>query len=476
MSGVDAILLLPFLIVGATAIAVMLTIAFRRSAPVCFIITVAGFISALVSAIAIAGLAPARVVALLMIDRYALFYEGLLLICSTAVAVLAWFYFSAKEVWREEFFILLPLATLGAMILSASNHFVSFFLGLELLSVSLYPLIAYRRVKARSLEAGIKYLVSASVASAFLLFGMALIYADRGSMDFTRIVAPAQTPESMLIIIGLLMIMVGIGFKLALVPFHWWAPDVYQGAPAPVAAYVATVSKTAVLALFMRLYLPVAASSDHVVNFIVWGMAIASMFIGNLLALYQENVKRIIAYSSIAHMGYFMVAFLGATRLGIIAATYYIVAYVFTILGAFGVIIFFSREEDAEAIDDFRNLAAVRAVPAMVLTLCLLSLAGIPFTAGFMGKFFVLSAGVQNNAWPLAASLVVSSAIGLFYYLRIIMALYQPGVPSSRFSAPAAAPQKLINNIVLGAAALAILWIGIVPGPLFNLLRWMLAR
>src|SRR5665213_627364 len=281
----------------------MLAAAVHRSHLLALVLTLLGLASAFCSVFFVHF---RQVTALLIIDSYALFFMGLIVAASFAVALLAYGYLAAREGNREEFYVLILVATLGAMVLAASTHFVSFFLGLEILSVALYALISYLHGRALPVEAGIKYLVLAAASAAFLLFGIALLYADLGTMDFARIAQLLATQADLnptLLLPGVALIVTGIGFKLALVPFHMWTPDVYEGAPAPVTAFVATVSKGAMFALLLRYFHQSGVRSFSPVFLAISIIAVASMFAGNLLALLQNNVKRILAYSSIAHMG-----------------------------------------------------------------------------------------------------------------------------------------------------------------------------
>ena len=283
------------------------------------------------------------------------------------------------------------LAVLGSAVIVASGHFASLFLGLEILSISLYALIAYSRLKAVGVEAGLKYLVLAATSAAFLVFGMALIYAALGTMELTRPVAfvfgtPAEG-RGLPVMIGLVMLLVGIGFKLAVVPFHLWTPDVYQGAPAPVTAFVATVSKGSLVGLILRFFgqVDIAALDSLFMVFSV--IVVSSMIFGNILALLQNNLKRLLAYSSIAHMGYLLVAFLVGGSMGATAATFYLIAYVVMTLGAFGVITVLSvPQREAERIDDYKGLFWRRPWLGGTFTAMLLSLAGIPLTVELYGQ------------------------------------------------------------------------------------------
>jgi NADH-quinone oxidoreductase subunit N len=421
-----------------------------------------------------AGVAPRQVTPLLRIDAYALFYAGLILAASLAVTILSYGYLEKQEGQREEFYALLLFATLGAMTLAAASHFAAFFLGLELLSVSLYVLIAYVRTDGRPLEAGIKYLILSGTSSAFLLFGMALIYFQSGTMEFARTAALAGTaalPSTVLV--GLVLILTGVGFKLALVPFHMWAPDVYQGAPAPVTAFVATVSKGAMVALLLRYFVEIAAFRSEMLWWTMAGIAVLSMFAGNLLALLQDNIKRLLAYSSIAHLGYLLVAFLAAGPLSAEAVTFYLTAYFVTTLGAFGVVSVLSKPgSEAEALDDYRSLFWNRPWLAGVFTIMLLSLAGIPLTAGFIGKFYVIAAGVESSLWMLIVLLVGNSVIGLFYYLRVIVIMAADGRRGVRPADTTQAPQvSYADGLVLAALSGFLLWLGLYPAPLIRLVQ-----
>jgi NADH-quinone oxidoreductase subunit N len=455
--------LLPLLLVASTSVIVMLAAAVHRSHAVALGLTLAGLAGAFLS-VFFGHLR--QVTALLVIDSYALFFMGLIVAASFTVALLAYGYLAEREGNREEFYILILVATFGAMVLAASTHFVSFFLGLEILSVALYALISYLHGRALPVEAGIKYLILAAASAAFLLFGMALIYARMAQLLASRV---AVNPA--LLLPGVILIVTGIGFKLALVPFHMWTPDVYEGAPAPVTAFVATVSKGGMFALLLRYFHQTGAHSFSPVFLVISMIAVASMLAGNLLALLQNNVKRILAYSSIAHMGYLLVAFQIGGPLGGGAAAFYLVAYFVMTLGAFGVVTLLSeRQRDADLLDDYRGLFWRRPALALVFTAMLLSLAGIPLTAGFLGKFYIVAAGASAGAWALILILVTTSAIGLFYYLRIVVVLYQQPAASDRahepipLRAPAAA-------MVLAALTVILVWLGVYPTPLLRAIQ-----
>ena len=472
MTTAGLIAILPLLLLSGTAVGLMLIITIHRSHLVALGLTLLGLAAAFRSLWIAAEIVPQRVTPLLMIDQYALFYFGMIIAATLAVAGLAYGYLEQQAVEKEEFYILLVTAALGAAVLAASSHFVSFFLGLEVLSISLYALNAYIYPRKAALEAGIKYLVLAAASAAFLLFGMALIYAAVGTMEFghmAELMMETAGPNRTLLLPGLAMIITGMAFKLALAPFHMWTPDVYQGAPPPVAAFIATVSKGGMFALLLRYFYRVELHNYQPVVVVFTIIAIASMLGGNLLALQQSNVKRILAYSSIAHMGYVLVAFIASGELAVQAVTFYLVAYFVTIIGAFGVVTVLSNgEEDAESLEAYRGLFWRRPALAGVMTAMLLSLTGIPVTAGFIGKFYVVAAGASSSAWALIIILVVSSVIGAFYYLRVIFALYA-GAPEDRGAE--AAPRMALGSSVLVVLTVLLIWLGVYPAPLLHVIR-----
>ena len=468
MDARDITALLPLIVLAGTANVVMLAIAFKRNHALTAGLTLAGLAAAFLSLFAASPLAPRQVTSLLLVDQYALFYMGLIIISAAAVAVLSYEYLEKRDGRREELYLLLVLATLGCAALVASSHFVSFLLALEILSISLYAMIAYLQDQKLALEAGIKYLILASASAAFLLFGAALIYADTGTMSFSHL--GANAPGSLLLS-GIVLTITGIGFKLAVVPFHLWTPDVYEGASAPVGAFVATTSKGAMVALLLR-YFSFSGTLEYRPVFLVFSViAIASMCAGNFLALRQRNVKRILAYSSIAHFGYILVAVLAGRTMATQAVSFYLVAYFATILVSFGCVAVLSNSErDADNLEDYRGLFWRHPVIAGVFTAALLSLAGIPATMGFLGKFYVLAAGASAAAWALILILVLTSVAGLFYYLRIVVALYS--------ASPEPAPVQTVSPrgaFVVVVLVVLLIYFGVYPSPLLNLIRTAMA-
>ena len=466
---------LPFLVPAITALAVMLLIAARRNHQLTAAITIAGLLLALLAVIAVPTPAPVALTAMFQVDAFTRVFLALILAASTAVALLSHGYLSQMDDGGpvEEYYLLLLLATLGACALLASMQFASFFLGLETLSIALIGLIAYPLKRARAIEAGLKYLVLAGAASAFLLFGMALIYLAFGTMSFTALgqIWMATPPaENIYALAGFAMLLTGIGFKLSLVPFHMWAPDIYEGAPAPIAGYIAVVSKVAVFALLLRYFVLIGGYRFLSLLWVLSLLSILSMLAGNLLALLQTNIKRIFAYSSIAHFGYVLVALLAGGSIAIQAASYYLAAYALTTIAAFGIVTLLSRPgigHDADQLETYRGLMWSHPWLAGALTLLLLSLAGLPPTMGFVAEVYVVASGMEMRLLLPLAALVTGSVIGLYYYLRIIAVLLSPA-PNA--ATPAATPPRS-GGALVGILAVLLFLLGIYPAPLITVIQ-----
>lgn len=475
------IALLPLLVTCATIVVVMLAIAWRRHHGQTFVLSVAGLNLALLSIIPALKVTPLAVTGLLQIDNYACFYIGLILAATLACVTLAHAYLGGEDGKspgfpgnREEFYLLILLAAAGAIVLVSAQHLAGLFIGLELLSVPVYGLVAYAFFNKRSLEAGIKYMVLSAAGSAFLLFGMALLYADAGTLSFaglgSKLAASGQL--SQLVHLGVGMLLVGLAFKLSMVPFHLWTPDVYEGAPAPVAAFLATASKVAVFAVLLRLYQLSPALAGGWLSDLLSLIAVASILIGNLLALTQNNIKRLLGYSSIAHFGYLLVALIASNGLAVEAIGVYLTTYVLTSLGAFGVVTLMSTPyhgRDCDALYEYRGLFWRRPTLTAVMTLMMLSLAGIPLTAGFIGKFYIIAVGVEAHLWWLLGSLIIGSAIGVFYYLRVMVTLFLVTPGLHRHDAPDNWGQRTGGLMLMAIAALTLL-LGVYPQPLLELL------
>jgi len=468
----DLLTISPLIALTLASVVVMLAAAFRRSHTLAFGLTLGGLATTFGLLFVAAGRAGRVVTPLIEMDAYALFFIGLLTVATAVVTVLSWGYLPRLRVHPEEYYVLLLTATLGGAVLVASTQFASLFLGIEILSVSLYALIVYPIHRPDVVEAAVKYLVLAGATSAFLVFGMALVYAETGTMTAAGVAGLVEDGlggDRVVLTIGVVMLLVGVGFKLAVVPFHMWTPDVYQGAPAPVVAYVATVSKGAVFALLLRFLLPVSGDQGSTLFLALTAVAIASMLAGNLLALRQDNVKRLLAYSSIAHLGYLLVAFLATGERAGVAAGFYLVAYFATTLTAFGIVTVLSpADRDADTIADYHGLGSRRPGLAAIFAVSLFSLAGMPLTVGFIGKFTIVAAGAGAALWALVIVLVLTSTIGLYYYTRLIVAMY---VRRPEAEASGAATGAAAGVAVLAALTGFMLIFGVYPAPLLRLVE-----
>jgi NADH-quinone oxidoreductase subunit N len=472
------IALLPIMAVAGTAVFVMVAIAIRRNHWWNATFCVAGLNATLFWVLVVFYFydEPQQVTPLLVVDSFALFYYALVIVLTLGTATLSHAYLEGHRGHKEEHYVLLAVSALGALVLCSSTHFASFFLGLEILSIPLYGMVAYTYKDARALEAGVKYLILSAAASAFMLFGMALVYSQTGTLEFVAMgdrIAGMQGFANPWLLAGAGLILVGVGFKLSLVPFHLWTPDVYEGAPAPVGAYLATVSKTAVFVVLLRWFVQAHADQfDALVN-VLAALAFVSIIIGNVLALMQTNIKRLFAYSSIAHIGYLLVALIASGEFREEAVGVYLITYSVTQLGAFGVVALMSSprgDRDADNLYDYRGLFWRRPLLVAILTPMMLSLAGIPITAGFIGKFYVIAAGIDSSLWWLVAAVVLGSAIGLYYYLRVVVTMFMQDPERLKFDAPIDWAQQ-VGGVMVLLLTLLMFYLGIYPNDAIELIR-----
>ncbi|QCR35500.1 NADH-quinone oxidoreductase subunit NuoN [Nissabacter sp. SGAir0207] len=471
------IALLPLLIVGLTVVVVMLCIAWRRDHFFNATLSVIGLNLALLSLYLVWQNGIYDVTPLLRVDGFSMFYSGLVLLASLATCTFAYPWLAGYPDNKEEFYLLVLIAAMGGLLLAMANHLAALFLGIELVSLPLFGLIGYAYRQKRSLEASIKYMLLSAAASSFLLFGMALLYANSGELSFAGL--GKNLSDSMLqqplLLAGLGMMIVGLGFKLSLVPFQLWTPDVYQGAPAPVSTFLATASKIGIFAVVMRMFLYAPVTDSEAVRTVLAIIAVCSILFGNIMAVSQSNIKRLLGYSSIAHLGYLLVALIAVQthQLSMETVGVYLAGYLFSSLGAFGVVSLMSSPytgPDAESLFSYRGLFWHKPILSAVMTVMMLSLAGIPMTLGFIGKFFVIAMGVSAHLWWLTGAVVVGSAIGLYYYLRVTVSLY--------LNAPAELQRDTPTNwaftaggVVVLISAILVLLLGIFPQPLITLVQ-----
>lgn len=481
MTSADFQALSPLIALSVGAIVLMLQIAFIRNLKLTTGLAIATFVATIIVCIPAAEVTPMAVTPLLQADKVALLFSGLFALGGLVTSLLSVDYINNRGDEPEEYYLLLVLSTLGACVLAYSVHLMSLFLGMELLSIALYALIAYPDKSILPLEAAVKYLVLSGAASATMLFGFALLYAATGTLAFgEQGNALAELPtNNSLILTASVMIIAGLAFKLSLVPFHIWTPDVYQGAPAPVTGFLASVSKAAVFLALLRWFLQTRLFDYPLLIESITIIAILSMLVGNLLALMQQNIKRLLAYSSIAHMGYLLIILVASGSsdnrpLATEAALYYLIAYTATTLAAFGLLSLISAHQDgAETaqIEDINGLFWHQPLLAIMMMVAMLSLAGIPLTAGFIAKFYIFSTAVSGYHWPLITGLVIGSGIGIYYYLRVIFAMTKQ---NSQTTSATATSQGWPVQLLCGALIASILLLGLLPAPLMDYIRAIL--
>lgn len=470
------IAMLPLLIVGLTVVVVMLSIAWRRDHFTIATLTAIGFIIALGSLYYVNEVGVMDVTTLYHVDGYSSFFTALTIIAGLGTITFAYPWLEGYQDNKEEFYMLVSIAVMGGILLSSANHFASMFIGIELLTLPLFGLIGYAFQQRPSLEAGIKYMLLSAAASSFLLFGMALLYAAEGSLSFAAIGQSLSDSHihKPLVLAGLGMMLVGIGFKLSLFPFQLWTPDVYQGAPAPTGAFLATASKIGIFAVVMRLFFEAPVADSETLRLILGFMAIASILFGNIMAIMQKNVKRLLGYSSVSHLGYLLVALIvlqSNPTLAQSTAEIYLSGYLFASLGAFGAIAVASspyNKGELESIEDYRGLFWRRPVSALVMSLMMLSLAGVPITLGFIGKLYVVIAGIDAQLWWLTGTVVLGSAIGLFYYLRAAAVVFLRKADNDNTPAISTTSQNMASFVAL-ICAIIVIALGVWPQPLLEL-------
>jgi NADH-quinone oxidoreductase subunit N len=362
-----------------------------------------------------------------VVDNYSRFFKLIFLLGTGLTILISMKYLEDEAIQYGEYFALVLFATVGMMIMASGAELITIFLGLEVMSVSLYVLAGYTRMRLESNESALKYYVLGSFAAGFLLYGIALIYGSTGTTEIKGIAKyiAASGFQSPTMIMGMALLVIGFGFKAALVPFHMWTPDVYEGAPAPITAFMSAGPKAAAFAAFVRVFMEALPSLQVEWTALLWIIAALTMTTGNVIALVQDNIKRMLAYSSIAHAGYVMVAFLAAGELGIPSIMYYMLVYTFMNIGAFAIItVLAGRGEKRIRIQDYRGLGYSNPYAAVAMSLFLFSLAGIPPTGGFMGKFYIFSAAIKEGYVGLAIIGVINSVVSVYYYLRVTIAMY----------------------------------------------------
>ena len=402
---------------------------------------------------------------MLAVDGMAAFFRALVMVAGLLVIFGAGDYLRRENADSAEFYALVLFSIVGQSIMASANELIMIFIGLEISSIASYILAGFLRDDPRNNESALKYFLLGSFATAFLLYGVAWIYGATGSTNLAEIhrsLLSGAGPSQSLIGVAAALIFVGLAFKLSAAPFQGWAPDVYQGAPAPVSAFMTVGPKAAAFAVTIRIFtLGLGTIADRWLP-VVWAVALATMFVGNLAALLQTNIKRMLAYSSIAHAGYVLVAVAANSGTGSAAAMFYLAAYAFTNIGAFMIVSHFARKgEKYVAIEDLAGLSQKQPALAAMFTIFLLSLIGVPLTGGFFGKFYIFKAALDSNLYWLTVLGLLNSAIAAYYYLRILVVMYmkEPGEASE--NVPSASP--LLQVAIFGSAIMTLV-LGILPG------------
>jgi NADH-quinone oxidoreductase subunit N len=408
------------------------------------------------------------------LDRFGVFFHLVVAVVSLLTVLLSMGYLDARMPGQGEYYSLVLFSALGMMLMAAGGDLVVIFLGLETLSLALYTLSGFQRGELRSNESALKYLLLGAFASGFFLYGIALIYGATGTTVLRRIsiFLAEGKPLGPLLILGGGLLLVGFAFKVASVPFHMWMPDVYEGAPTSVTAFMIAGTKAAAFAAFLRVFLLALPALRVRWSAAIWILAALTMILGNLAALAQKNVKRLLAYSSIAHAGYVLVALVAGGSSGATSALFYLVAYALMNLGAFAAIIALQgRGQELLALDDYAGLGFRRPVLAACMALFMFSLAGIPPTAGFMGKFYIFSAAVEAHYSGLAVIGVLSSVVSVFFYLRLIVVMYMSEGATELPVLPV--PTAAVWAAMMSAAGT--LHLGLFPARLLDLARQSVA-
>ena len=428
------------------------------------VVSLGGIVLALLSTTWLWGEETRAFHGMIVLDGYALFLQLVICYAAGLVVLLSIDYLRERGLESGEYYALLLFATVGMLLMAAAGDLIVVFLSLELMSLSLYVLAGYFRARLASGEAAMKYFLLGAFASAFFLYGIALVYGATGTTNLDRI--GAATGRDSLLTIGFALLLVGFGFKISSVPFHMWAPDVYVGAPTSVTVLVATGSKTAAFAALIRVLVSAFRGGQPDSTALLWVLAVATMTVGNVVAIAQSNLKRMLAYSSVAHVGYMLVGLTAGGALGAGAVLFYLLVYMFTTVGAFGVVLLLERAAgEGVSLADYAGLARGHGVLALVLSLFLLSLVGIPPLGGFVGKFYLFGAAVRSGYVGLAVIGVLNSAVASYYYLRLIVYMYM----REPEGAPPPSATSFAGGLALAVALAGVIVLGVMPAPFIDL-------
>lgn len=467
--SIDLIALAPVLVLSVFAMGVLvLDLWAGKNKTLLMFVSLVGLLMTAISAFAKHPIPAFAFTDSYVVDHLSLFFICIFTLSSALTILLSADYNEREGIKAGEYYALILLCTVGMIILASSTDMIMIFLGIEIVSICLYVLAGFKRDNTASNEAALKYFLLGAFATGFLLYGMTLIYGATGSTNLFKIaefIKTDSTESNPLLLMGVVLLIIGFGFKVASAPFHMWAPDVYQGSPTPVTAFMAVGPKAAAFAAFFRVFaeaLPDLAPSWEILLCIV---AVLSMFVGNLGAIMQTNIKRMLAYSSISHAGYILIAIIAKSSLGSASLLYYMLAYAFTTFGAFGIIIILGRkgEENLE-MENYSGLAYKHPLLALSMTVFLLSLGGLPPFAGFVAKFYIFSAAIEEGFITLVIIAVLNSAISFYYYLKVVVFMYMKE-PVGEFKI-SLTPLTLFVVII---GIIGTIELGIFPDPIISL-------
>jgi NADH-quinone oxidoreductase subunit N len=428
----------------------------------------AGVLAAGLSMLAMAGSPGQWYSSLWIVDQYSIYFHAVFLLIAALTILISISFLERENIHHAEFYALLLFATAGMLTMSGSNELIMVFLGLEILSIATYVLAGFRRTDLRSNESALKYFLLGSFSSAFFLYGTALIFGATGSTNLLAIAEALRhtNPQPPIVDLAAALMLIALCFKVAVAPFHVWTPDVYEGAPSPVTGFMSVGPKAAGFAVFFRVFMTAFPTIQDRWTDVLWLVAALTMVLGNVIAVVQPNIKRMLAYSSIAHAGYIAVAFAAHSERGVSAALFYMLAYSVMNLGAFAVVTILSRSEDKLVnLTDYAGLASRRPGLAALLSLFLLSLAGMPPTAGFAGKFFIFRAAVESNLIWLTVIGVITTVVSFYYYLYVIVQMYMRD-PHEEFSDVRVATPFSLAMLI---AAIGTVGLGVLPA---RVLEW----
>ena len=463
----------PELILSLTAMLLLLmsVLAGKAARGVIPYLSLAGVIIALFFCFSLWGQSHYAFNRMVVLDNYSLFFKVIFLVTAGLSILMSIRFLKIEGFEYGEYYVLLLFATVGMMLMAAAADLIIIFLGLETFSLAVYVLTGFFRTQAKSNESSLKYFLLGAFSTGFLLYGIALIYGATGTTNLKGIyefVGKIHFLTDPLLLTGMGLLIVGFGFKVASVPFHMWTPDVYEGAPTSVTAFMSVGAKAAGFAAFLRVFLYSLSSLQTDWVWILWVLAVLTMTLGNIVAIAQKNIKRMLAYSSISHAGYILVAMVAASELSTASILYYLLAYAFMNLGAFGVVILYGRKgEENILISDYSGMASKYPLLAAAMAIFMFSLAGIPPTAGFVGKFYIFSAAIKAGYIGLAIVGVLNSAMSVYFYLRVTVMMYMRN-PEKEQARLEMCPAMVVALVI---AVFGTLQMGIIPSQYLNLAR-----